>query len=173
MNDVVNVDIGHGFVDLCKWDGRSIEVEKAAVPAGLEPAAWIDRMSPRAGFDLVVRSTRFPSAAQADVASVSGVRGAGSCRIVPSDCAADPGEAAARQAANRNRLGKICSVEIGAAEVRVGLIDRRGRSLSSKTIRIPDGASGSNDRVDPLFVASAIWQAMNASGDGALPSDSD
>ncbi|MCZ6815996.1 MAG: hypothetical protein O7F76_04765 [Planctomycetota bacterium] len=173
MNDVVNVDIGHGFVDLCKWDGRSIEVEKAAVPAGLEPAAWIERMSPRAGFDLVVRSTRLPSGAAADIASSSRVCGARSCRVVPADCAADPGAAAARHAADRNRLGKICSVEIGAAEVRVGLIDRRGRCLSSKTIRIPDRASGSNARVDPLFVASAIRQVMNASGEGVLPSDTE
>lgn len=148
-------------------------MEKISIQAEVDLPGLIARMSPRMGFDLIIRSTRHPRDAEDDVTRASSVHGARSCRVVPVDCAADPGEAAARHAADRNGLGDICSVEIGAAIVRVGLIDRRGRSFSSMTISNPDSASAtrSNDPANTEFTASTIRRLLNSPVEGSVPPD--
>lgn len=169
MNNQLTIDIGSSSVDLCKWDGRSVHVEKLRDPDSLDLSGLIERMSPRPGFDLIVRSTRadyvLPDTRRGD-AEEARVYGARSFRTVPADCAADPGESAARQAADRQRLGCICSVEIGAAIARVALIDSQGRRISNRSETIPHGATtrGSDDRAVPDFVIPVVRRFLDSTG---------
>lgn len=140
MNDTVAIDVGSAYADLCVWDGRSLYVDKVSSADPLEALPrWIERLGPRPRFDLIARVTR-PSKATTDIdrrlVDLGSACGARSTRVVPRDCPADPGMAAARQFADRHRLGTICSIEIGAAEARAAVLDRRGRPIASDVMAL-------------------------------------
>ncbi len=140
MNPSVAIDVGTASVDLCSWHGRNLLVDKVpfADPISGLPH-WLERLSPPRRFELVSRSIwdDIDGTREERLRDVAATRGARSLRIVAADCPADPGVAAARQAADRLRLGAIRSVEIGAAHVTTARVDRRGVATFLRHVALP------------------------------------
>src|SRR5262245_31939122 len=53
--DTVAIDVGTAFVDLAKWDGLELQIEKlpTADPV-VELAGWLELLAPRKGFALSI-----------------------------------------------------------------------------------------------------------------------
>ncbi|MBI5765423.1 MAG: hypothetical protein HZA51_18090 [Planctomycetes bacterium] len=128
--DTVVVDVGTATVNLAKWDGRALQVEK--LPTGdpiTELPQWLDLLSPRRGFEFRYSSTRVSytkpefqrrvfdnavhyGASQASAAMTNGGHG--------------PGLHALRWLAGRHRLEEALGVDVGASSYRSRQLHLRG-----------------------------------------------
>ncbi|MFQ5422402.1 MAG: hydantoinase/oxoprolinase family protein [Phycisphaerae bacterium] len=140
MNPSVAIDVGTASVDLCSWHGGNLLIDKVpfADPISMLPH-WLERLSPPPRFELVLRSTwdGIDGAQEERFRDAAMTFGARWLRIVAADCPADPGVAAARQAADRLRLGVVWSVEIGATRATTARVDRRGAAACLRHLPLP------------------------------------
>ncbi|HKQ49596.1 MAG TPA: hypothetical protein VJZ71_16105 [Phycisphaerae bacterium] len=130
--EIVCLDAGEDDVQLCKWDGVEIRIERAAAPdvtAAISQA--LDKLVPRPGFRLRYRIAEGVPDSEVMARWIEGVGrslGVGAIRRLPDDVRAEPGLTAARQAADRHRLGEIVCLELRRGSYICAAVDARGRA---------------------------------------------
>jgi len=126
--NTIAIDIGPRQTQLAGWDGRRLRV--ARVPGGdpvTEWPRWITALRPVAPYQVVWRAT---DAAVADrLRDVAREHGARWLRNVRADARVRPECAAARLAADRERIGECLFARIDDDALAVGRLDRRGHFL--------------------------------------------
>ena len=125
--DTVAVDVGTACVDLAKWDGRALQVEKlpTADPC-VNLTKWLDILGPNTEFRFSFRSTnaQFGSAAVVhEILMMAERRGASRLDWVRSPHAERPSMTGARWFANRHRLGHVLVMDWGSSDATCGLVD--------------------------------------------------
>ncbi len=127
--DTVAVDVGTATVNLIKWDGRTLQVEK--LPTG-DPVVglplWLDLLSPRPGFEFRYSSTRH-DASQPDirnqVIAIAVNHGASSPSDSNTEDTFGPGHYALSWLAARHRLSDYIGLDIGATAHRARWLQPR------------------------------------------------
>jgi hypothetical protein len=129
--DTICFDCDDAEVQLCKWDGSELKVERLGVtdsPAVV--ADGIRRLGPRPRFRLLYRIAEDTTKVQShDLEILCRKLGASYVRRLPLDIQTDPGLTAARQAADQHRLGGIVCVERRKTSVQFAAVDLRGDVL--------------------------------------------
>lgn len=132
--DMVCIHFDGDLPRLCKWDGQSLRlgyVQAAVSTATLKDA--IEQLGPRPGFHVRYRVEPEGPASEAVSTQIeSAAREAGSkwIRRLSNDIHADPGFAAARQAADQHRLGGVIALEGRKSAYRCAALDHRGVVLT-------------------------------------------
>lgn len=128
--ETIAIDIGGTYTDLCRWDGHSLVVEKAAtqpLSAGLPD--WIARLRPRGACQLLVRGASDGVTVE-DLRTMTARLGVGWVRLVSTDPARSPALAVVRQIAERQRGRLVCFAELSAGSWHSGLLSSRGEVVA-------------------------------------------
>lgn len=129
-NDIVCIDVDDAETRLCKWDGAAILVERGDVrDVSTAISQGLRRLAPRQRYGVRYRVERKEPAASLvsqEIETAARAVGAMAVRRLPLDVRADPGLTAARQAADRHRLGDVICLECRKATAQWAVLDVRG-----------------------------------------------
>lgn len=127
---MICIDVEEDEVQVCKWDGREIRLERSAGLDATEAVAeGIRRLAPRPGFQLRYRIAEGAASKEEMARRIEELgRGAGAkaIRRLPDDIRAEPGLTAARQAADQHRLGEIVCLDLQRSSFLCAAVDGRG-----------------------------------------------
>lgn len=130
--DTVAVDVGSAFVDLAKWDGHALQLEK--LPAAHPPAAlpqWLELLLPRKGFEFRFHTSR--AEFNPDVPAFRKVLkdfGASGSMYDHGISATTTSFRGARWYADRHRLGTLLALDAGVCLSRCALVEPGGSSAA-------------------------------------------
>ena len=166
-NDMLAIHLHDGLLDLCLRGGSSARLERwTGSDAERAALAAIDEAGLRSGFDCILRCDPSDSAAsevERRLHEAIARRGARSVRLWTSGDL-DSGTLAARRAADRNRLGLICTAELSSRSARLAVLNRRGRVLAGESLN----AGTLVERACPVAESTDAWRATVAGVLGRL-----
>lgn len=141
-SSIVTVDIGSAFVSLCRYDGKTLHVERRAIGLpGEEWPRWMGLVAPAEAYQVVCRLGGEAEANRREIETAAIGLGAKSIRFVSDEPACDPAMAIVRQLGNRAGARNVCFLEVGASRWHCGVVDPSGRVVGRADGRIESGTA--------------------------------